>query len=489
MRRIIQLLVQFRFWVYLFVQRFGLFCALLETARRTGLNCFSDRLLSSVVPTYRAWKRLSRVAPESVADLKVSVVIPVYNGIADGLEPLLESLRRQTHRNLEIVAVDSGSTDQSVPLLEQYGAKVVKIRKEEFRHDYARNLGAENAAGDFLLFTVCDCRFNDPQWIELGLRQMKCFGAVSYSTPQTYDDKAEPYARYLAYNFVAANRYSLGVNVFGNRLLGRPAFSLAGAQVRERAVHIDDTNHLVRKDFFLAHPYTSHTCEDMNFGTKVIRSGRKFVYSTLSQVQHYHSYKDIKKYFTRVFVDLSAINGFLAPYAPKKYYGIVDMTVNTAACVLGSLLTALRFHEENGAEKLYFGKAATPPEAETMPFSAIRSALSVKEPIAYMLNIKTLPEEVEKVLTGQLGLAFDPHGRKIDFRFLRAFHVNYVNHLQGTCRTLTELGYMELPLAEFKHVAVLSLLNYMAWDLCLATQSDMDASSTNLETLKRLQWM
>ena len=197
-----------------------------------GLNAACNRLLTTSIPAYKAWRLLACTSPEDVARLKVSVVIPVYNGIADGLERLLSSLARQSHHNLEIVAVDSGSTDDSVRLLERHGAKVLHIKKEEFRHDYARNLGAENAAGDYLLFTVCDCTFNDPKWIEIGLRHLRRFAAVSYSTPQSYDDDAEPYARYMAYNFLAANRYRLGVNTFGNRLLGRAAFTLAGAGPR-----------------------------------------------------------------------------------------------------------------------------------------------------------------------------------------------------------------------------------------------------------------
>ena len=362
MRRIIRRLRESYWRLRMFLVRYGLRSVPLEAARRLGLNSLADRLLCRVVPTFRAWQVLADTPAQSVAGLKVSVVIPVYNGVADGLERLLLSLQRQSHRNLEIIAVDSGSTDQSVALLEQHGVKVVKIAKEQFRHDYARNLGAEQAGGDYLLFTVCDCCFDDPEWIAIGLRQLRHFRAASYSTPQSYDEQAEPYARYLAYNFVAANGYRLGVNIFGNRWFGRAAFAVAGRQSRERVIHADDTNHLVRRDFFQKHRYTTHTCEDMSFGTKIIRNGERFIYSTLSQVQHYHRYGDYKRYFSRVLVDLVLINDILNPYRPRPCHGAVDAAVDSAAMILGAVLRTLRFFGDANVKKLALRATSRNPE-------------------------------------------------------------------------------------------------------------------------------
>ena len=117
---------------------------------------------------------------------------------------------------------------------------------------------------------------------------------------------------------------------------------------------------LVQRSFFLQHRYDSHTCEDMSFGKKTIRSGRRFVYSTLSQVQHYHSYANYKKYFTRALVDLIAINGFLSPYAVKQRYDVVDLTINSAALVFGLMLRTLRLCEEGGAAKVLLDAAFSP---------------------------------------------------------------------------------------------------------------------------------
>ncbi len=475
-----------------FLQRYGYRCVLAETLRRLGLNALCGRLLTTAIPTFQAWQKLAKTPPEDVAGVKVSVIIPVYNGIADGLERLLDSLRQQSHRNLEIVAVDSGSSDQSVALLQRHGATIVQIPKAEFRHDYARNLGAENATGDFLLFTVCDCSFEDPQWIELGLRHLKQFAAVSYSTPQSYDEGAEAYARYLALNFLTANRYKLGVNLFGNRLFGRLAFALAGRTTRERTVHVDDTNHLVRRDFFLEHRYTAHTCEDMSFGREVICAGRRFVYSTLSQVQHYHNYANYKKYFTRVLVDLMATNEFLGPYKVRGYHDIVDTTISSAALLLGAILKTLHRYEHCSVRRVDLRSNVSTEILEKrglLGLSDFNNTLYARTPLSYVLDIKSLVEEVRPVLDQQVGLCLDQGSQRLDPKHFRGFQSTFRLHIKHACWTLTKLGYVELSLDEFRHFVTLCMLNALAADLSLWVQRDRNEDSVNVEALKQLKWM
>ena len=48
---------------------------------------------------------------------QISVVLPVFNA-QDFLEPLLDSLRHQSETSLEIIAVDDGSTDDSLAILQ-----------------------------------------------------------------------------------------------------------------------------------------------------------------------------------------------------------------------------------------------------------------------------------------------------------------------------------------------------------------------------------
>jgi glycosyltransferase involved in cell wall biosynthesis len=79
-----------------------------------------------------------------------SVVIPVKNGGTD-LVRCLEAIGRQrVEGEVEIVVVDSGSTDGSSERARRLGAQVHEIAPDEFHHGRTRNLGASLARGDVL---------------------------------------------------------------------------------------------------------------------------------------------------------------------------------------------------------------------------------------------------------------------------------------------------------------------------------------------------
>ena len=82
---------------------------------------------------------------------KISVVIRTYNE-EKHLAEVLESLKRQTYDNYEIIVVDSQSTDNSVSIAKSYGAKIIPILKDDFTYSYSSNIGVENSTGDIICF-------------------------------------------------------------------------------------------------------------------------------------------------------------------------------------------------------------------------------------------------------------------------------------------------------------------------------------------------
>jgi glycosyltransferase involved in cell wall biosynthesis len=86
----------------------------------------------------------------------VSVIIPCFNA-SRFLAEAIESVLAQTHRNIELIVVDDGSTDDSIEIVRSFGERV---RSEALPHNqgvnFARNRGVELARGEFLQFLDSD---------------------------------------------------------------------------------------------------------------------------------------------------------------------------------------------------------------------------------------------------------------------------------------------------------------------------------------------
>ena len=91
----------------------------------------------------------------------ISVIIPVYN-VEPYLQKCLDSVIGQTYRDLEIVIVDDGSTDGSGDICDEYRSddRVKVFHTENRGLSAARNLGLDNASGDWIGFVDSD------DWIE-----------------------------------------------------------------------------------------------------------------------------------------------------------------------------------------------------------------------------------------------------------------------------------------------------------------------------------
>ena len=102
--------------------------------------------------------------------IDVSIIVPVYNA-EKYLEKSVKSMRGQTHRNLEIILVDDGSTDASPALCQSIAredARVRVIRQENAGPGAARNTGIEAARGEYVYFADAD-DWLDPNLVEIVL--------------------------------------------------------------------------------------------------------------------------------------------------------------------------------------------------------------------------------------------------------------------------------------------------------------------------------
>ena len=85
----------------------------------------------------------------------VSVVIPVYNG-SNYVREAIDSALAQTYKNIEILVIDDGSTDNTLEILQSYGDKIRIFHKENGGVSTALNMGIKNMHGEWFAWLSHD---------------------------------------------------------------------------------------------------------------------------------------------------------------------------------------------------------------------------------------------------------------------------------------------------------------------------------------------
>lgn len=91
-------------------------------------------------------------------EVLISIIIPIYN-VGPYITACVQSIASQTYRNIEIICVDDGSTDESANLVDALAIKDDRIRvyrKENGGQSSARNYGIEKAKGEYIHFVDSD---------------------------------------------------------------------------------------------------------------------------------------------------------------------------------------------------------------------------------------------------------------------------------------------------------------------------------------------
>jgi glycosyltransferase involved in cell wall biosynthesis len=100
----------------------------------------------------------------------ISVILPVYNR-ARWVARAIESVLSQTYQNFELLVIDDGSTDDTPQVLASYGSRLRVLKQAHAGAEAARNLGLEQARGEFVAFIDSD----DLWYADRLSRQLPCF--------------------------------------------------------------------------------------------------------------------------------------------------------------------------------------------------------------------------------------------------------------------------------------------------------------------------
>ncbi len=122
----------------------------------------------------------------------ISVIVPVYN-VQDYLDECVDSIVSQTYRELQVLLVDDGSTDNSGRLCDEWAtkdARVMTVHQQNGGLSDARNTGIAHATGDYLMFIDSDDFLEDTEAIgRLVARLESTSPDVLHFVYQKYNDE------------------------------------------------------------------------------------------------------------------------------------------------------------------------------------------------------------------------------------------------------------------------------------------------------------
>jgi len=185
---------------------------------------------------------------------------------------------------VEIVAFDSGSTDGTVAMLREFGARVTEIPPSEFNHGLTRNQAIASARAPLVVLLTQDAVPADARWLEALL------------APFEDEEVAGTYARQIPRAAAdALTRHSLESWVAGSRerrvqrLPDRASYLRLHPMERYRLCVFDDVCAAIRRSVWERIPYEwAYFAEDLDWGKKVLEAGYAIVYDPAAAVVHSH---------------------------------------------------------------------------------------------------------------------------------------------------------------------------------------------------------
>jgi glycosyltransferase involved in cell wall biosynthesis len=240
--------------------------------------------------------------------MKASIVIRTYNEQLH-LPGVLEAIGSQvTSFPHETVVVDSGSTDRTPQIAEQFGCRIVRIAKDDFSFGRSLNMGCRAAQGECLVFVSGHCIPTAKDWLA---RLIEPLGRESV---------VYTYGRQLGNH---ASRFS-ECQIFAKYF---PEVS----RVPQDGFFCNNANAALLKRVWERHPFDEEITglEDMWLSRQLVARGMKVGYVADAAVYHLHdeSWAQVRRRFEREAIALQHI-------MPEIHVNFMDFLRYSVSAVL-----------------------------------------------------------------------------------------------------------------------------------------------------------
>lgn len=283
-----------------------------------------------------------------MSNVKVSIIVPVYNIPENILRKCVESTIHQTMKEIEIILVDDGSTNNSGLICDEYGSQDNRIRvihKENGGLSAARNTGFEYATGDWVTFLDSD------DWIDehtcedtykLGVESDS--DVVIFGTIQEFEHYKNPFKYHYKdrqifegnqckelqceiLNFTG-NIATAWAKLFRKKFLDENRLE-HNSELRQGSEGIEFNIRVfekVKKAYFTDHIYYHYIYNPNSISAKHDEKNHYFVIKCFEEIKRQIEKSDNRKILEGLFYDrfayvivAAAISGYFSPANKQKY--------------------------------------------------------------------------------------------------------------------------------------------------------------------------
>jgi rhamnosyltransferase len=235
--------------------------------------------------------------------MNCSIVIRAYNE-EKYIGRLLEGSRQQTVSDVEIILVDSGSTDRTVSVAESFGARVVRIPSVEFTFGRSLNFGVQAATRELVVIASAHVYPVYPDWLESLLRPFE-----NVNVALTYGKQRGPETAKFSEQQIYHQWY--------------PDVS----EPRQATAFCNNANAAIRRSLWEKNPYdeTLTGLEDLAWAKWAKEQGHAIAYVAEAEIIHIH-HETPQAVFNRYRREAMAFKK-IYPEAHFNVYDFVRLTV------------------------------------------------------------------------------------------------------------------------------------------------------------------
>ena len=247
--------------------------------------------------------------------MQLSIVIRCYNE-EQHIGRLLSGIMQQTVKDVEIILVDSGSTDATLSIASRFPVKIITISPEEFSFGRSLNVGCQAARGEFIVFASAHVYPVYDDWLERLL------------APFEDSNVALVYGKQRGNEATKFSESQVFARWFPDR-----------SNLKQEHPFCNNANAAIRRSLWEKIKYNERLTglEDLDWANRVIKKGYYLAYVAEAEVVHVHS-ETWRQVYNRYRREAMAFK-FIFPQETFHFWNFVHLWFRN---VFHDYLTAMR---------------------------------------------------------------------------------------------------------------------------------------------------